>query len=400
MAKMNLIKTVVEGIAPAPGPEKVTLVWDKKLPGFGLRVTHSGVKSYVIQYRPNGSTQSKRITIGRHGKITAEKARAEAERLFAGITLGADPAAETKALKHKPKTMTVDGMLDGFLSDHVKINYKPSTQSEVKGLIKRYIRPRLGPIPLDQLTRGSVKEWHSKITGAKISANRALAHLQRACRYAIENEWMAENPCKNITRNKETSRDRYYTHDELARIGAAMRSLEETGNISRSLADGVRLVALTGLRASEARGLKWANYDSVRKTLRLADAKTGARLVPLFPETVNLLEGMNRQGPWIIAGPTPHMEIGASYMFRTMRALLRHAKVDDASPHTFRHTVATYMAQNGQDVWAISQVGGWKSLSMVQRYVSTHAIGDRHPLPAGHRIAMALAGQQHDVDGN
>lgn len=389
---VNLTKNIVDEAQADPG--KPVFYWDDKLPGFGLRVAPSGIKSYVIQYRAKNSRKVTRLTIGRHGKITPDKARREAERLFAGITLGQDPAAEGKALKaaSTAKVMTVGDMLDRFVADHVETNNKPRTQYEEIRLINRLIRPKLGKLALKDLTRGEVKQWHSGIAGAKISANRALAHLQRACRFAIEHEWMAENPCQNITRNKEKERDRFFSDDELTRIGQALRDLVEEEEILSSVADGFRLLAFTGMRSSEVCGLKWADYDKTQKVLRLGDAKTGARIVPLFPEAVKLLEGMDRISPWLITGPNPEKEMGQHYLMNAARTVLERAGVADASCHVFRHSLASYMAQNGQDVWTISRMGGWKTLAMVQRYVNQHSIGDKHPLPAAQRIAIALAG--------
>lgn len=54
--------------------EKDLIIWDDDLPGFGIRVKPSGVKSYILQYR-NDAGRSKRATLGRHGVLTAEMAR-------------------------------------------------------------------------------------------------------------------------------------------------------------------------------------------------------------------------------------------------------------------------------------------------------------------------------------
>ena len=64
MAKLT--KRFVERVAPA---DKDLVVWDDALPGFGLRVKPTGVRSYIIQYR-NAQFRSRRFTIGRHGALT------------------------------------------------------------------------------------------------------------------------------------------------------------------------------------------------------------------------------------------------------------------------------------------------------------------------------------------
>ena len=51
-----------------------TLFWDSELAGFGVRVHPTGRKVYMVQTRAGGQA-AKRVTIGRHGVITAEEAR-------------------------------------------------------------------------------------------------------------------------------------------------------------------------------------------------------------------------------------------------------------------------------------------------------------------------------------
>lgn len=47
---------------PAKGNKNL---YDSTLPGFGLRVTAKGAKSFVLNYRING--RERRITIGQYG---------------------------------------------------------------------------------------------------------------------------------------------------------------------------------------------------------------------------------------------------------------------------------------------------------------------------------------------
>ena len=64
MATQKLSKAITERLAPA---EADYVVWDAELPGFGIRVKPTGVKSYVVQYRNRRTGVSRRQTVGQHG---------------------------------------------------------------------------------------------------------------------------------------------------------------------------------------------------------------------------------------------------------------------------------------------------------------------------------------------
>ena len=78
--------------------DKDTVYWDRELSGFGVRVYASGRKVYVVQTRAQG--RSRRVTVGRHGVITAEQARPaggadhRADQVGRGGCRGADIGAE------------------------------------------------------------------------------------------------------------------------------------------------------------------------------------------------------------------------------------------------------------------------------------------------------------------
>src|SRR5690348_6998266 len=83
-------------------PEKGEKIYpDKNLPGFGVRVTSNGVKSFILTH---GRTRS-RETIGRTGIISLVEARAEAKRRLAEYTLG----------KQRPKAKSWCAAVDEYL---------------------------------------------------------------------------------------------------------------------------------------------------------------------------------------------------------------------------------------------------------------------------------------------
>src|ERR1700704_4909437 len=90
----RITKRTIDALKPQGKPR---IVFDGEVKGFGLRVMPSGVKTYVLEYRPGAGGRGvakKRLTLGRHGAMTAEQARKAALDALARIRLGLDPQAE------------------------------------------------------------------------------------------------------------------------------------------------------------------------------------------------------------------------------------------------------------------------------------------------------------------
>ena len=93
----RLTKTFVEGLEPQ---DRTFIEWDDDLPGFGVRVTTTGAKSWVVQYRAAGGGRgapTRRMTLGSLAALTSEKARGGAKDVLATVRLGGDPAAKRAA---------------------------------------------------------------------------------------------------------------------------------------------------------------------------------------------------------------------------------------------------------------------------------------------------------------
>lgn len=119
---MRLTKTYVDTLTPpAPAPDgKATQAFyrDSAIPGFGLRVTSGGAKSFIVEKRVHGKV--KRITLGRYGNLTVEQARKAAMQLLGQVATGKDPIAERKAKTVKGTTLlqTFDDYLATKISYH------------------------------------------------------------------------------------------------------------------------------------------------------------------------------------------------------------------------------------------------------------------------------------------
>ena len=115
---------------------KDAVVWDRDLLGFGVRVYPSGRKVYVVQSRgPNGS---KRVTVGRHGTITADQARKRAAAIIDRIKTGLEPLPVLSEQEAEP---TVADLADRYMRAHVAVNCKPSTAVRYRGVLDNGILP-------------------------------------------------------------------------------------------------------------------------------------------------------------------------------------------------------------------------------------------------------------------
>ena len=81
------------------------VLWDSVLRGFGLRVTPSEAKVFVLSYRAHG--RKRLMTIGSYGALTLVEARAKARKHLVAIEDGEDPLETRQRLS---KAGTVAGL--------------------------------------------------------------------------------------------------------------------------------------------------------------------------------------------------------------------------------------------------------------------------------------------------
>ncbi|WP_299889267.1 hypothetical protein [uncultured Ruegeria sp.] len=90
---------------------------------------------------------------------------------------GSDPSAQRQAKRRAP---TVAGLCDRFLEEYVDQHCKPTTARDYHSVIRRFIRPKLGPIPIAEVTRADVLAFHRGLRETPYQANRAAATLSHS----------------------------------------------------------------------------------------------------------------------------------------------------------------------------------------------------------------------------
>lgn len=285
---MNLTKSAVEKL---PSPTKgYTLHWDDTLPGFGVRVTHSGAKSYIVQKRIGH--KEKRITLGSHHVMSADTARKEAMKILGQIASGIDPVA--KAQEAKLKTVTLNQVYQDYLI--ARKDLKPKTLYDYRRVVDVTFASWKSK-PLLSISKDMVEKKHSSLgqDNGEAYANLCMRVLRALFNFAAGKyedsqgkTLVTENPVKRLSQTRAWYRvERRQTviksHD-LATWYHGVMALEETPR------DYLLLILFTGLRRNEAATLTWSAVDLKAKTLTITETKNGeSHTLPLSDYLLRLL---------------------------------------------------------------------------------------------------------------
>ena len=337
-----------------------TVYWDGELTGFGLRVRRSGHKSYVVQTRIAGKLCW--FTIGPHGPLNPDQARARALEILACAKKGIDPR-DADARREAEPSMADLGRR--FLEEYVPVHCKPSTREEYSRSVRLFVDPVIGELRVPEVQRKDIAALHHGLRDKPYQANRTLGVLSKMFNLAEVWGWRPDgsNPCRHVKRYKEHKRERFLSPEETERLGQVLREAEEE---MPSAVAAFRLLLLTGCRMSEIRDLRWEYVKD--DCIELPDAKTGGRVVPLGPEARAVLSSIPRDedNPWVIAGRLPGSHL--TDLQRPWRRIRKQAGLEGVRIHDLRHSFASRALALGESLTMIGKLLGHTQVQTTARY--------------------------------
>lgn len=309
VAKLN--KSFVEKFPRPDAGDRVT-VWDTEVKGFGLRVTSTGKRTYILRYRLAGgrTTPQRTYTIGQHGSPwTVEQARRQALDLLAQVRAGVDPADVRDAGRkdaHSAAGSRADRMFpvlaDRWFKQHVVAGGLRS-ERDIRGVLERDLKPAFADVSVDEITKERVAEVIEAIGDrSHDAANKSFKWLRQMLNWSVEKGVLRSSPLDKVGMPyKEGKRTRTLSIMEIVVVWVALDGLPDP---FRSF---YRLLILLGQRLREVANMPWSEIDAEAGDWLIPTARTKNRrehLVPMPEQAIALVEALQpdrarRRGPVI-----------------------------------------------------------------------------------------------------
>jgi integrase len=334
LMREKLTPSFVAKAKASPGKDR-EIFWDR--PGFGLVVTATGHKSWVVQYRVG--QRSRRMTI--KGWLALAEARKQAMAIQGVVSKDGDPLGDRRKQELAGRN-TLRSIAEVFLDRESK---RLRSIKARRSVFERLVFPTFGTRQIDTIRRSEIVKWLDEIEDehGPRAAHICLAYLSRLFNWHATRDDEFKSP---IVRGmgrinaRERARNRILSDDEL-------RSVWQAASPSHPFGALLRFVLLTATRRNEAGLMMWGELSGRDWTIPAGRYKSKIdHLIPLSTAAVALLDGIPKFGPYVFTtnGKRP---IGAYSQFK--RSLDAACGVKDWIIHDLRRTARSLMSRAGVD---------------------------------------------------
>jgi integrase len=355
--KTHLTDLSVKALAPPPSGQ--VDYWDMSMPGFGLRVSQGGSKTFMVMH----GERRKRVKIGRYPQISLANARTEAKLILAEATL------------HKGiVSITFEVALERFLATHCKKNNKASTAKETERLLRRHFLPRLARRQLGDIETPQIATIIDGLMETPSECNHAFTAVRTFFGWACRRQYLKHNPCASLQKPAKTSsRSRVLSSKELKAVWYAVEKLGAYGAI-------VRLLILTGQRLGEISSLRGSYIDTKQKLITLPKELTKNGRDHTFPYgamVAKIIED-NLRANSLLFTTLGDPETAFNNWSNSKHALDRLCKFPSWTLHDLRRTFATNLAALGVPLQVVEKLLNHASgsISGVAAIYNRHAYAD------------------------
>jgi integrase len=338
-----------------------------------------------------GRRKAKRVGAGARAKRAAEVA---AETLQARLTLGDASVFNAPRPLSPAPVLTVAAYAQRWLVADVALRLKPASHETYEQIVRLHLTPGLGEIPLPALSRQHIREFLAARIRAGLGRARVqlmLAVLTACLNAAVDEELLAANPALRLGRYTKSNQSpvrpiEIFTPAEIEHL---LRTAQQGWPEGYPL---LLVMARTGLRLGEALALRVEDLDFERRDLWVrrswgpgrrsyGEARIGSpksrrmRRVDMSRQLADglqnylglreadaILTGRPASG-WLFPGPDGGPMTRNQFHPR-WRRLLSRAGIRPRKAHTLRHTFASQLIQNGENLAYVRDQLGHHSIKL------------------------------------
>jgi len=242
---IRLTDAHVKSLKPRDGRYEI---FDATLAGFGVRISPSGTKTWIVLSR--NLRRKTRASIGRYPQMGLAAARQRAMSVLNEMSEGEYKRASDFELFE-------NALEEWYLRDQSQ----NKSYSQVKDTIELHVRPYLKNFRLRDIEKRDLLKIVDRV-GAKAptQANRVLSFTKRFFNWCVSRDYLEVSPANGIAKFKtEVSRERVLNDDEMEAVYNA------TWTMDYPFAPLFRILIFTGQRLNEVAGLRWSEVDFTEK---------------------------------------------------------------------------------------------------------------------------------------
>ncbi len=304
--------------------------------------------------------------------------------------------------------ITFSQVCDRYLES--KVNVRVTTLRSYKGLIECYLRPYFNSEKINSITAADIERYRcelmvglpSPIAGALIdrklkarpnlsqarakqfaarvkpgirTINKSLTLLTMIFNYAARHRWVDFNPAHHVEKLRDDSRMKRRLADQNILTPEEIKMLIETADESCKLL--FQVAVFTGMRQGELLGLQWGDVDWNSRQFHIRRAWKEGQFTE--PKTTNSMRKVDLPEflivdlkQWKLKCPISEYDLvfpnrsgnpqsHANLLQRDFYPALRRAGLRKIRFHDLRHTFASLMLANGEDVVRVSRLLGHAS---------------------------------------
>lgn len=276
---------------------------DKHTDGNGLQlwVRHTGVKSWVVNYRWHGKQQS--MTIGTYPSVSLQQARIHALSIKEKIKQGINP-------KHaKPSAVLFGDVADDYHAKRNPDNPANAGKHTVTGGTynrdyRAYINdiaPKLAHIDIQAITPTMVLDVAKAIDkrGSHDMARRAIRQIGAIYQHAYHHsQFTGKSPHMGLEKQLGKQHKEHFARIEFHELSALFADIENS-NCQPLTKLAFRFICYTFVRTKEMRYMTWGEIDWQARLWRIPGQrmKMGKdHIVPLSTQAIEILQAIKAMG--------------------------------------------------------------------------------------------------------